>query len=196
VTSKLRIRIRDGDPLAFSDLFEEHADRVYQHLRRLLKDWSAAEDAMSLTFLEVWRLRGRIDPDGGSLLPWLLGIATNVARNSARARLRRKAAMSRLPPLGDEPDFADELAGRLDDVGQLREIRAALHALRRPEREVVALCIYADLDYAAAAEALGVPIGTVRSRLSRAKARLRAAAGHYPGPAVTSVAPIQPEGIQ
>jgi RNA polymerase sigma-70 factor (ECF subfamily) len=156
VTTNLRSRVRAGDQIAFGELFDEHADRVYQHVSRLLGDWSAAEDAASLTFLEAWRTRERLDPDGGSLLPWLLGI---------------------------EPDFADELAGQLDDAGQLRDIRTALDGLRRAEREVVALCIYADLDYAAAAEALGVPIGTVRSRLSRAKARLRAAARTAPQPA-------------
>jgi RNA polymerase sigma factor (sigma-70 family) len=172
--------VRAGDQTAFGELFDAYADRVFQHLSRMLGDWSAAEDATSLTFLEAWRTRERLDPEGGALLPWLLGIATNVARNSARARRRRAAAMGRLPEMADEPDFVDDLASRLDDAGALRTIQAALRKLRRADREVVALCIYADLDYAAAAEALGVPVGTVRSRLSRAKTRLRAAAEARP----------------
>ena len=71
------------------------------------------------------------------------------------------------------PDFAEELAGRLDDEARLREAGKALDALRRGEREVIALCIWSELDYAAAASALGVPVGTVRSRLSRARRKLR-----------------------
>jgi RNA polymerase sigma-70 factor (ECF subfamily) len=106
--------------------------------------------------------------DGGSLRPWVLGIAVNVTRNVARASRRHEAAMSRLQPTPEQPDFADELAGRIDDAARL-----ALGRLRPGEREVLALCVWAGLDYAAAAEALGVPVGTVRSRLSRARRKLR-----------------------
>ena len=70
------------------------------------------------------------------------------------------------------PDFADDLAGRIDDAARLRAIRSAMARLRRGEREVIALCVWSGLDYAAAAQALGVPVGTVRSRLSRARTRL------------------------
>jgi RNA polymerase sigma factor (sigma-70 family) len=71
------------------------------------------------------------------------------------------------------PDFAEEVAGRLDDSAQLHLVAEALGALRRSEREVIALCVWSGLDYATAASALGVPVGTVRSRLSRARRRLR-----------------------
>jgi RNA polymerase sigma-70 factor (ECF subfamily) len=71
------------------------------------------------------------------------------------------------------PDFADELVGRIEDTEQLAAAQRALAALRRSDREVFMLCVWSGLDYAAAAEALGVPVGTVRSRLSRARARLR-----------------------
>jgi len=81
--------------------------------------------------------------------------------------------MSRLPPPPPVPDFADELAGRMDDSAQLRETMKALATLRRGERELIALCVWSELDYAMAARALGVPVGTVRSRLSRARGKLR-----------------------
>lgn len=85
------------------------------------------------------------------------------------------------PPGGAEqaaaaaPDagFSEELAGRLDDEARLSEVGKALSALRREEREVIALCVWSELDYATAARALGVPVGTVRSRLSRARSKLR-----------------------
>ncbi|MFI7317654.1 RNA polymerase sigma factor [Streptomyces venezuelae] len=168
----LRVRIRDGDADAFGELFDAYARSVYNHAYRLTGDWSAAEDIVSLTFLDAWRLRGRVDADGGSLRPWLLGVATNVTRNTRRAARRHAAAVSRLPRGEVVADFADELAGRIDDEEQLSLVRTAVASLRRAEREVLALCVWSGLDYGAAAAALGIPVGTVRSRLSRARTKL------------------------
>jgi RNA polymerase sigma-70 factor (ECF subfamily) len=176
----LRARVRAGDPDAFGVLFDEHARAVYNLAFRLTGSWSAAEEAVSLTFLQAWRLRGRVELTDGPLRPWLLGIAVNVTRNMSRAARRHHAALSRLPPPPNVPDFADELAGQLDDAAQLRKVVAALDQLRPGEREVIALCVWSGLDYAAAAAALGVPAGTVRSRLSRARARLRRLAADHP----------------
>jgi RNA polymerase sigma factor (sigma-70 family) len=169
----MRARVRAGDPDAFRMLFDECARAVYNLGFRLTADWSTAEEVVSLTFLEAWRLRDRIEPDGESLRPWLLGIAVNVTRNLARASRRHEAAMSRLPPSPPAPDFAEELAGRMDDSAQLRETLKAVAGLRRSERELIALCVWSELDYATAAASLGVPVGTVRSRLSRARRKLR-----------------------
>lgn len=170
----LRTRVRAGDKDAFGLLFEEHGRAVYNHAFRLTGNWSTAEEVVSLTFLEAWRVRGTIRAEGGSLLPWLLVIALNVNRNLSRATRRHQAAMSRLPPPADEPDFADELAGRFDDAARVEAIRAALGRLRRGERDVIALCVWSGLNYAEAADALGVPVGTVRSRLFRARRKLQA----------------------
>ncbi|GGL50454.1 RNA polymerase sigma factor [Planomonospora parontospora] len=169
----MRARVRAGDPDAFGRLFDDYARSVYNHAFRLTGDWSAAEDVVSLTFLEAWRLRSRVDPDGGSLRPWLLGIATNVARNARRASRRHEGVIARLPPGEAVPDITEEVAGQVDDDRLLASVRTALGALRRPEREVLALCVWAGLGYAETAQALGVPVGTVRSRLSRARKRLQ-----------------------
>ena len=176
-----RARVRAGDHDEFGVLFEQHARAVYNHAFRLTGNWSTAEEVVSLTFLEAWRLRGTVRPDGDSLLPWLLGIALNVARNVSRAARRHQAAMGRLPQAPVVPDFADELAGRLDDAARLERIHTALGRLRRGERDVLALCVWAGLNYAEAAEALRVPVGTVRSRLSRARRKLQNQG--EPGPA-------------
>ncbi|GGQ07888.1 RNA polymerase sigma factor [Streptomyces mutabilis] len=170
--TNLRNRVRAGDHDAFGDLFDAYARSVYNHAFRLTGDWASAEDVVSLTFLDAWRLRGRVDEEGGSLRPWLLGIATNVTRNTRRAARRHAAAVARLPRDESVRDFADEVAGRVDDTAQLALVRTALARLRRAEREVLALCVWSGLDYRAAADALGVPVGTVRSRLSRARTKL------------------------
>jgi RNA polymerase sigma-70 factor (ECF subfamily) len=165
--------VRAGDPDAFAALFADHAQAVYRYAAGLTGNWSAAEEVVSLTFLEAWRLRKTVKPDGGSLRPWLLGIAVNLTRNQARAARRHRAAMGRLPPPPGLPDFADELASRLDDRDRLAAVRAAVRGLPARERDVL-ICVWSGLGCAEAAQALGVPEGTVRTRLSRARRRLRA----------------------
>ncbi|WP_055695569.1 RNA polymerase sigma factor [Streptomyces prasinopilosus] len=168
----MRARIRSGDRAAFADLYDRYARAVYNHALRLTGNWSDAEEAMSETFLAAWRTRESVEPEGGSLRPWLLGIATNKAHNANRGVRRRLAFLARSPEPRQVEDFADETAGRIDDARRLAAVHEALSRLRRQDREVIALCVAAGLDYRQAAEALGVPVGTVRSRLSRARARL------------------------
>ncbi|MFD4523919.1 RNA polymerase sigma factor [Streptomyces sp. NPDC058470] len=169
----LRARVRAGDPDAFRQLFDEHASVVHRHAVRMTGNWVMADDIVSLTFLEAWRLRERVLPGDDSLRPWLLGIATNVTRNTARAARRHQAALIRVPPPDPVPDFADEVTQRIADTEELAAAQKALSKMRRGEREVFTLCVWEGLDAATAAEALGVAVGTVRARLSRARKRLR-----------------------
>ncbi|MDQ1037173.1 RNA polymerase sigma factor (sigma-70 family) [Streptomyces sp. V3I8] len=202
MTTHLRTRVRAGDPRAFAELFDSYSRAVYNHAFRLTADWSTAEDVMASTFMEAWRLRDRVDPEGGSLRPWLLGIATNTARNQFRSNRRYRRAAGAAAAAGTAvPDHADEVADRLDDRRRLATALTALATLRRPEREVIALCLGEGLDYEAAAEALGIPVGTVASRLSRARKKLRTAAGQQLahserelGPATLGVAPEKDRG--
>ncbi|MFJ9036697.1 RNA polymerase sigma factor [Streptomyces sp. NPDC102406] len=186
-----RARIRAGDAQAFSRLFHEHAQAVHGHAARWLGDPSTAEDVVSLTFLEAWRLREKLlsddefaaaRPERGKesddgLRAWLFGISANVLRNTRRAARRHRAALDRLPArpadVDTVPDFADALVDRMEDTERLATARAALGRLRPREREVFALCVWSELSYADAAAALQVPVSTVRSRLSRARQRLR-----------------------
>jgi RNA polymerase sigma-70 factor (ECF subfamily) len=168
----LRSRVRDGDAEAFGELFGSFASHVYSHAYRLTGDRAAAEDAVSLTFLQAWRNREHISPEGGSLRPWLLGVATNVVRGHYRARRRQTEILARL---GLEPhvaDFADDVSGQVDDSARIAAMHRSLARLRGPERDVLALCAWSGRSYAEAAEALGIPVGTVRSRLARARGRL------------------------
>ncbi|WP_050997026.1 MULTISPECIES: RNA polymerase sigma factor [Frankia] len=100
-------------------------------------------------------------------------MATNVMRNQRRAAHRYDAALYRLPPSSAEPDHADEVAARLDDERRMREILRELATLDRGAREAIVLVALEGLTYPEAAVALGVPVGTVRSRVARARRRLR-----------------------
>ncbi|MFL6105333.1 MAG: RNA polymerase sigma factor [Marmoricola sp.] len=171
--------LRAGDRDALAALFEQYADRLYVHCFRRLGDYADAEDAVSTVFLTLWRRRQRVQVHDGSAAPWLYGIATNVCRNLDRSRRRhlRVVARSSAAVDVDVPDPADDVAGRLADEQRMRSLLEQVATLSRGERDVLALVIWSGLSYADAAAALDLPIGTVRSRLARARARLSSTEG-------------------
>lgn len=165
-------RSRAGDRDAFGELFERHAKAIYNYCFRRVGNWATAEELLSVVFLEAWRRRDtKLPPD--KVLPWLYGIATNVVRNQRRSERRFGAALRRIPRVEPEPDFAGSSDERLDDEWQAQGALELLRTLPKREQDVFVLCAVTRLSYEDAALALGLPIGTVRSRLSRARARLR-----------------------
>lgn len=164
--------LRSDDPEALATLFDRYGDRVYNHCFRATGDWADAEDATASVFLEVWRHRRRVQVHDGSALPWLYGVATNVCRNLTRSRRRRLRALATLPPPQAEPDHADRVTDRVGSTERMRAVLDAIRELPPREQEVLGLVAWSGLSYEEAAAALDVPVGTVRSRLSRARARL------------------------
>ena len=165
--------VAGGDPEAFGALFQRHSRAIYNYCFRRTGDWARAQDLTSVVFLECWRRRD-IDLAEDKVLPWLFGIATNVCRTQRRSVARHRAALRRLPPPDPEPEFADETLDRLEDEERMRVLLAFVARLPKHEQDVLALCVWAELSYEEAATALRIPVGTVRSRLARARARLRA----------------------
>jgi RNA polymerase sigma factor (sigma-70 family) len=164
--------LHGDDPGALAALFDLYSDRIYNHCFRLLADWTEAEDATSSVFLEVWRHRQRVRLHEGTALPWLYGVANNVCRNAGRSRRRYLRAVASLPEPAAEPDHAERVTDRLGSQARMRAVLDQVDALPAREREVLGLVAWAGLSYEQAAAALDVPVGTVRSRLSRARARL------------------------
>jgi RNA polymerase sigma factor (sigma-70 family) len=161
----------NGDQRAFSELYERHARTIYNYLFRRLADWSEAEDLTAVVFLEAFRRRSEVVVVEGKLLPWLYGIATNVLRNRRRALWRHRRLLAQL---ASEPAEAvtPDVATRAEASGQMRSVLQRIAGLPHQQQDVVALCVWSGLSYQETAVALGVPIGTVRSRLARARAAL------------------------
>ncbi len=162
------------DPERFADIFERHFTAIHRYLARRAGR-VAADDLASQVFVVAFERRGSVQGEPASVLPWLYGIATNLLRNNARAERRRLAALPRLA--GAAPAAASDLDGA-EHAADRRRIAAALDTLDRQQRDILLLHAWEGLSYAEIATALDLPEGTVASRLSRARRRLRAALDH------------------
>ncbi|WP_410569193.1 RNA polymerase sigma factor [Amycolatopsis sp. cmx-4-61] len=166
-------RASEGDEAAFSELFERHAEAVWNHAYRLTGSWTAAEDLTSNTFLTAWRRRAEVTLVRDSALPWLYTVAGNAARDEHRGARRRLRLLRKMPDAPVVSDHAEAVAERLDGERRLREIVEAVRTLPKAQREVVELCLLGEVSAADAAALLSVAEVTVRAHLSRARARLR-----------------------
>lgn len=167
------ILVVEGDHRAFERVFDRHSDLVYRFVRRRTGDTQLAEDLTAQVFLEAWRQRARVEPSQGSMRPWLLGVAANLVRRHWRTLGRRSKALSRLPLPSTQDDLAESVVGGVDAQRRLADVRHRIESLPARQSEVLLLWAWEQLDYAEIAAVLGVPIGTVRSRLSRARDSLR-----------------------
>jgi RNA polymerase sigma factor (sigma-70 family) len=168
-----------GRGQAFGEVFDRHRARLYGHCRGLAPSWSDADDVVAVTFLEAWRKRDDIHFVDGSMLPWLLRTATFTASNLTRASRRYKAALQRLPPGEPQRDHAEQF-----DDG---EAVTALRKLSPIDQQILTLCVLEGISVDDAARVMSVRTGTVKSRLSRAKERLRKAISE-------STTALRPEG--
>jgi RNA polymerase sigma factor (sigma-70 family) len=166
-------RAAAGNAAAFGELYERHCRAVYNYVFRRIGDWSEAEDLTAVVFLEAFRRRQEVRVTHGRVLPWLYGVATNVVRNRRRALWRHGRTLRQLQSWNLQSDPSVEEIAHLDAQQQMRDLLDLVHALDADQQDVLALCIWSELSYEEAAVALGIPIGTVRSRLSRARAALR-----------------------
>jgi RNA polymerase sigma-70 factor (ECF subfamily) len=164
------------EPELFAALFDRHATAVHRYLGRRVGE--LADDLLSETFLIAFRRRAAYRPDHVEVRPWLMGIATNVVHGHLRSERRRYRALSRASA---EPAVAgpgaEESHDRLAAQAMRGPLAAALAGLKAHDRDVLLLFAYAQLSYEEIAAALDVPIGTVRSRLNRARRQTRAALG-------------------
>ncbi len=165
--------LRQGDRQAMAEIFAVHLDVIYNYCYRRTGSWSVAEDLAATVFLEVWKARRRAVEVNGSVLPWVYGVATNVCRNYLRSQQRRSSALARmhLTDLAVE-NFDDEVVGQLADAQRLERLQRLAQFPQR-DQDVFFLVVWEGLSYAEAAEALGIAIGTVRSRLARVRRLLK-----------------------
>jgi RNA polymerase sigma factor (sigma-70 family) len=161
------------EPQRFAALFDRHARAVHRYVASRVRAGDV-DDVVSETFVAAFRTRARYDPAYENARPWLLGIATNVLRQHRRSE-RRRLARLRMIVRASDPDLdpAERVSAAVDNAAETDRVTRALARLDDRHRDVLLLAASTELTYEEIARALGIPVGTVRSRLARGRRRLR-----------------------
>jgi len=160
-----------GEPAVFATVFERHFSLIHRFLN-LRAGEQLAGDLAAETFVVAFRRRADYDVARPDARPWLLGIASNLARQEHRSERRRRDTLLRLTPERPAEPQAEAVA-RIDARADTGRLRAALLDLPPEERDLLLLYACVGLSYGEIAEALSIPIGTVRSRIHRLRHKLR-----------------------
>ncbi|MFF4499008.1 RNA polymerase sigma factor [Streptomyces sp. NPDC001401] len=167
-------------PELFALLYDRYASDIHRYAARRLGD-TTADDVTADTFLVAFRIRSRYDLTRANARPWLYGIAGNLIGKQRRAEVRALRALARTghDPVTDSwgASWVEDTDSRIAAQGPLA---GALAVLSAGDRHVLLLIAWAELTYEEAAEALDIPVGTVRSRLNRARRKVRTALGADP----------------
>ena len=171
------IRSSFHDPAAFGQIFDRYVRDITRFVARRT-DPESAEDLVAETFIIAFRARASFDLESVNPRPWLYGIATNVLRHYFRGRERRRRVLVKWRSRAENEDPGSdaaftEMQERLEAERRLPELEATLATLDPEARDALLLSSYAGLTYEEIAQALNVPIGTVRSRISRSRQKLR-----------------------
>jgi RNA polymerase sigma factor (sigma-70 family) len=160
------------NPAVFAVLFDRHYERIWRYACRRAGS-AIADELASETFLRAFAARARYDRRQLDASPWLYGIATNLLRGHRRAEARQMRAYARAAGRVETHGGLEGVEQRVDAAAWAPRVVAALASLKGADRDAVLLLALADLDYEAIAIATGVPVGTVRSRLNRARRQLQ-----------------------
>lgn len=173
-------------PEAFAHLYDRYAADIHHYVTRRLGS-EVADDVTSETFLVAFRTRKRFDASAVSARPWLYGIAAKLIGRQRRSEVRMLKAYART---GCDPvaeSWAEHVDSRVVAQGMQKELSGALAGLSAGDRHVLLLVAWADFSYQEVADALEIPLGTVRSRLNRARRKIRTALGADPALAIDAM---------
>lgn len=178
-----------SQPELFATVFDRHFAAIYGYLARRAGR-EPADELSSQTFTVAFEARGRFDPRADSARPWLYGIATNLLRDDLRDRRRASALLQRAALSQHASPDPTDLPTAFGFAADSEPLALALAQLDDDQRDALLLLAWGELSYAEIADALGVPIGTVRSRIARAREHLRtqlAAGASDPAPSMTKI---------
>jgi RNA polymerase sigma factor (sigma-70 family) len=164
------------DPECFAELFDRHAGEIHRYAARRMSP-QVAGDVVSEVFLAAFRNRGRYDLSRVDARPWLYGISANVISHQLRTEGRRARAMAATAAQRPAELPVDEIAERITAAQLGPRLFGVLDELSADDRELVLLVAWAELTYHEVAQALEIPLGTVRSRLHRIRIKIRRSLG-------------------
>lgn len=171
------VRLADGDREALREIYEATQAKLFGICLRILGDRKEAEDALQDVYLTLWRRADRFDPDRASPISWLATFARNRAVDRLRAGKGQRAAV----PVDEALEIADDAPradAMLEDAERSARIHHCLGALEEPTRGNIRTAFFEGRTYAELAEAAGEPLGTIKSRIRRGLAKLKACLEH------------------
>jgi RNA polymerase sigma-70 factor (ECF subfamily) len=171
-----------AEPDRFASLFDRHAPYIHRYLARRVGT-QAADDLVAETFLVAFRKRTGYDPGFPDARPWLYGIATDLIAQHRREEARQLRLRHATGPDPVQHDHAERAALDVTAQAVRAPLAEALARLARPDRDVLLLVAWEQLSYDEVARALDIPVGTVRSRLHRARSKIREALAGTPAAA-------------
>ena len=181
-----------SEPQTFTVIFDRYYRSVYGYLSRRVGR-TIADDLAAETFTRAFERRSSYDSRADRALPWLLGIATNLLAHHRRSEGRHLRAMAAVRQPDPTERFADSTDERIDAASARARLVAGLEQLDDYDREALLLYAWGELKYEEVAAVLGIPVGTVRSRLNRARRKLRQALEDEPP---ENVVPLPREGAR
>ena len=168
----LLARTATGDRLAFSDLYDEVAPRVFGLVRRLLVDHSQSEEVTQEIFLEIWQTASRFDPNKGGATTWILTMAHRRAVDRVRASQSSRDRDVKIGIRDHQPDY-DNVSSTVETRVEHERVEKAMGRLTELQRQAIQLSYYGGYSNSEVAEILSVPIGTVKTRIRDGMIRLR-----------------------
>lgn len=169
----LLVATATGDQQAFAALYDRFSHRVYGLVRKVVRDPSLSQDTVQEVMTELWRTSPRFDPDRGNAVSWILTLAHRRAVDAVR---REQSARDRADTVGRQEDAArpfDDVSEAVTMADEHSQIRKALDALTDLQRQAIDLAYFEGMTYREVAENLGVPLGTIKTRMRDGMIRLR-----------------------
>lgn len=166
---ELAIDFAAGRPEAMRAAYERHSSLVYTLALRALGNSHDAEDVTQQVFVSAWRSRGTFDPERSALPAWLVGITRKKIADSYASRTRSRRDLDAVTTIVEDEPVESVDARVVDSV----MVAAALEKLGSPQKEIMHMAFFKDLTHATIAEQLGLPLGTVKSHITRSLKRLR-----------------------
>ncbi len=179
---ELMQRVQTDDPLAFGALFDRFASRAYRVAFAIVRDKTRAEDIVQEGFLSVWRGRAQYQPQRGPVVSWIMGTVRSRAVDSGRRHGRHDDRRTGLENVDRQLPAHDDVPATVIERDRAAELRSVLARLPDEQRDVITLAYFGELSATEIADAMSLPVGTVKGRMRLGLQKLRADLDPVSGP--------------